>query len=100
MTTMTGIQPDDYVRSEWITKAWCRNADPDRLFVRGAEQRGVAASICGQCPVKRECLADALDNRIEFGVWGGQTERQRRALLRANPHVESWAHFLAEGNQV
>jgi WhiB family redox-sensing transcriptional regulator len=37
-----------------------------------------------------ECLADALDNRIEFGVWGGMTERERRALLRRHPSVTSW----------
>ena len=42
------------------------------------------------CPVRTECLADALDNRIEFGVWGGMTERERRALLRRRPNVSSW----------
>ncbi|MEU0217056.1 WhiB family transcriptional regulator, partial [Streptomyces sp. NPDC006265] len=26
--------------------------------------------------VRTECLADALDNRVEFGVWGGMTERE------------------------
>ncbi len=31
-----------------------------------------------------------VDNRIEFGVWGGMTERERRALLRRHPHVASW----------
>lgn len=40
--------------------------------------------------MRYECLADALDNRIEFGVWGGMTERERRALLRRHPHVASW----------
>lgn len=92
--------PEDYVRSQWITRANCRGGDPDVLFVRGAEQRGVAASVCGRCPVKTQCLADALDNRVEFGVWGGLTERQRRALLRANPDVKSWARFLADGGDV
>jgi WhiB family redox-sensing transcriptional regulator len=42
-----------------------------------------------------ECGADALDNRVEFGVWGGMTERQRRALLKQHPEVESWAEFFA-----
>ena len=46
------------------------------------------------CPVRTECLADALDNRIEFGVWGGMTERERRALLRRRPHVTSWRRLL------
>jgi WhiB family redox-sensing transcriptional regulator len=42
-----------------------------------------------------ECAADALDNRIEFGVWGGLTERQRRVLLKKHPDVDSWAEFFA-----
>lgn len=52
--------------------------------------------MCRQCPVVTECLADALDNRIEFGVWGGMTERQRRKLIRQHPEVKSWSdHFAA-----
>ena len=39
-------------------------------------------------------LADALDNRVEFGVWGGMTERQRRALLKAHPEVTSWREYF------
>ena len=54
---------------------------PDQLFVRGAAQRK-AATICRHCPVLMQCGADALDNRVEFGVWGGMTERERRQLLR------------------
>jgi WhiB family transcriptional regulator, redox-sensing transcriptional regulator len=74
---------------DWPSTAACRNGDPDALFVQGAEQN-VAKRICRGCPVRYECLADALDNRIEFGVWGGMTERERRALLRRHPQVTSW----------
>ena len=42
----------------------------------------------------------ALDNRVEFGVWGGLTERQRRALLRKNPEIEDWASYLAAGGEL
>jgi WhiB family redox-sensing transcriptional regulator len=35
-----------------------------------------------------------LDNRIEFGVWGGLTERQRRALLRTRPDITNWTEYL------
>jgi len=35
-----------------------------------------------------------LDGRIEFGVWGGLTERERRALLRRRPNVVSWRALL------
>ena len=81
-------------RIAWVSKARCRSADPDEMFVRGAEQRK-AAAICRHCPVIAECAADALDNQVEFGVWGGMTERQRRALLRQHPEVVSWAEFFA-----
>ncbi|HYB36372.1 MAG TPA: WhiB family transcriptional regulator [Mycobacterium sp.] len=84
---------DTESRIAWVSKALCRTADPDELFVRGAAQRK-AAVICRHCPVMLECGADALDNRVEFGVWGGMTERQRRALLKQHPEVVSWAEFF------
>jgi WhiB family redox-sensing transcriptional regulator len=46
-----------------------------------------------------ECLAEALDNKIEFGVWGGMTERERRALLRRRPDVDSWLELLDNARQ-
>ena len=67
--------------------------DRIELFVRGAAQRK-AAVICRHCPVMQECGADALDNKVEFGVWGGMTERQRRALLKQHPDVVSWGDFF------
>ncbi len=79
---------------DWIARAACKGSDPDELFVQGAAQNR-AKLICRGCPVRTECLADALDNRIEFGVWGGMTERERRALLRRRPDVTSW-HALLE----
>lgn len=45
-------------------------------------------------PVRARGLADALDRRIEFGVWGGMTERERRSLLCRRPDVGSWAELL------
>jgi WhiB family redox-sensing transcriptional regulator len=50
----------------------------------------VAKRICRGCPVRDDCLVEALDNRIDTGVWGGMTERERRALLRRNPDVSNW----------
>lgn len=90
---------ESFERGEWVTLAVCRAGDPDALFVRGAEQRK-AAAICRRCPVQMECRADALDNKVEFGVWGGLTERQRRAVLRKNPHVTDWAAHLAAGEEI
>ena len=79
--------------NDWASRGACRSSDPDALFVQGAAQNRVK-TVCMSCPVRTECLADALDNRIEFGVWGGMTERERRALLRRRPNVVSWRRLL------
>ena len=78
---------------DWTLRARCRGMEDD-LFPEGADQKRVRA-VCGGCPVRSECLAEALDNRIEWGVWGGMTERQRRALLKQHPEVMSWSEFFA-----
>ncbi len=80
---------------DWTARSACKTSDPDDLFVTGAAQNR-AKAVCLACPVRTECLADALDNRVEFGVWGGMTERERRALLRRRPDVTSWARLFAE----
>jgi WhiB family redox-sensing transcriptional regulator len=77
----------------WAQLGACVAAEPDALFVRGAAQQA-AKKVCAGCTVIAECLADSLDNRTEFGVWGGMTERQRRALLKRWPDVTSWRALL------
>ncbi len=83
---------------DWATDAQCRQSQPDELFVRGAAQNQ-AKQLCSGCPVRTECLAEALDNEIEWGVWGGLTERERRAILRKRPNVTSWRVLLETAKQ-
>ena len=85
------LAPDSV--NDWTAAAACGSADPDELFVTGAAQNR-AKLVCQGCLVRTECLSDALDNRVEFGVWGGMTERERRALLRRRPEVTSWRELL------
>jgi WhiB family redox-sensing transcriptional regulator len=96
-STTTGLSTtgliDISVEGDWTARAACRGIDPDELFVQGAAQNR-AKNRCMGCLVRTECLSDALDNRVEFGVWGGMTERERRALLRRRPDVTSWRELL------
>ena len=85
-------------RWNWRRASQCREADAEGLFVTGAAQREVRG-FCRTCPVRTECLAHALDHRVEFGVWGGMTERERRALLRARPDVTSWHDLLTDARR-
>jgi WhiB family redox-sensing transcriptional regulator len=92
---ITSPREVDGFAPDWASRGACRTSDPDALFVQGAEQNR-AKQVCMSCIVRTECLADALDNRVEFGVWGGMTERERRALLKRRPNVQSWRRLLEE----
>jgi WhiB family transcriptional regulator, redox-sensing transcriptional regulator len=67
---------------DWATGARCRGEDPELFFARGLQDAKPALKVCARCPVKEPCLAYALSNDIAHGVWGGLTERQRRAVAR------------------
>jgi WhiB family redox-sensing transcriptional regulator len=41
-----------------------------------------ARKICATCNVTEQCLEYALEQRIEHGVWGGCSERERRRILK------------------
>ncbi len=86
---MTTVNDDQ----SWVAKALCASYEPDALFVQGAPQRQVRMR-CLQCEVRLECLADALESEANFGVWGGLTERERRAMLRHFSEVDNWKDWL------
>lgn len=77
---------------QWALQAKCRGME-DALFPEGANQKR-ARAVCMGCPVRSNCLAEALDNRIEWGVWGGMTERERRQLLRERTDISNWHQVL------
>ncbi len=83
--------------ADWTMDAKCRGMK-DALFPEASEQKRVR-QLCMGCPVRMRCLSEALDNRIEWGVWGGMTERERRQLLRQRPDVTSWAELLMGGQR-
>ncbi|MFP1624275.1 WhiB family transcriptional regulator [Streptomyces sp. 5K101] len=71
----------------WREYAACRNADPDLFFPIGTGapalvQAEAAKLVCERCPVREQCLAWAMENNQESGVWGGLSEDERRSLKR------------------
>jgi Transcription factor WhiB len=50
------------------------------FFPGRGESAEPARQICGRCPVRQPCLEFALRRGIVHGIWGGLSERNRRAL--------------------
>lgn len=72
----------------WMQDGNCRNHPPETFFPSDGVGVIVAQRICSTCPVAERCLEYALDERIDHGVWGGASERERRRLLKARRRDE------------
>jgi WhiB family redox-sensing transcriptional regulator len=76
----------EYREIKWDL-AECRGVYTE-LFYRVEEERNTSAyryinavrSICGRCPIQRDCLSYAFGNE-DFGVWGGLTSLERRSII-------------------
>jgi WhiB family redox-sensing transcriptional regulator len=69
--------------TNWMAEGNCNNHPPETFFPSDGVGVEVAKKICLTCPVQERCLNYALANRIEHGVWGAASERQRRRILKA-----------------
>ena len=67
---------------QWMAKGRCRSEPPSRFFPSDGVGVEIARRICADCPVRSPCLEYALRNRIDHGVWGGTSERERRRIAR------------------
>ena len=76
--------PDATTRGDdaWMLRGRCRGIAPEVFFPYNGSGVETAQRICAECAVRTECLAYALRNQIEQGVWGGTSERERRRILR------------------
>jgi WhiB family redox-sensing transcriptional regulator len=68
--------------SDWMGEGRCRDMDPAVFFPSDGIGVQAAQRICSECPVQGPCLEYALANRVDHGVWGGTSERERRRILR------------------
>ena len=79
---------DIQVDREWDKQAACRGMDSELFFPDeelGEEPSDLVKQACASCPVKSDCLADAMSyaRRDDWGFFGGTTESDRGILRRA-----------------
>ena len=97
----------------WSSEAACADTDTNIFYAEAGKARsdprsdilvGRARRICARCPVRRECLIEALtyeagkrnpetgrwDRKLPFGVWGGVTPDERHdKAVRHQPGCRS-----------
>lgn len=99
---------------EWVARADCRRPEynPDWWYPGKEERKGSeveyaqelrAKLICASCPVREECLTEALRSREPHGVWGGLSESERHLISEHGAEVVppsgdeflGYVHYLA-----
>jgi WhiB family redox-sensing transcriptional regulator len=63
----------------------CRRFDPDLWFSESPAELELAKSLCGDCPVRVECLAGAVERQEPWGVWGGEIFERGAVVPRKRP---------------
>ena len=88
MTALASVIALAHADYAWRTDASCRDTDPELFFPIGTTgvalaQIETAKAVCGECPVRADCLEFALSTNQDSGIWGGTSEEERRKLRRA-----------------
>ena len=63
----------------------CRKFDPDLWFADAPAELELAKSLCGDCPLRVECLAGAVERAEPWGVWGGEIFERGAVVPRKRP---------------
>lgn len=81
---MTGAAPISR-RDKKFPAVPCHAGDPDLWFAEDPGDLEHAKRLCADCPIRRECLAAALDRREPWGVWGGEIVERGEVITRKRP---------------
>lgn len=65
---------------DWRPDAACWDSFDGMFFPERGDSVTPARRVCIGCPVQYECIAYATEMRLQAGVWGGSTYRQRAAI--------------------
>ena len=63
----------------------CREYDAELWFAESPADVELAKALCRACPLRNECLANALGREEPWGVWGGELFAHGVIVARKRP---------------
>jgi WhiB family redox-sensing transcriptional regulator len=64
----------------WMRDALCLEYHDVEFFTERGKDPRPAKVVCSRCTVRDDCLAYALEHRIDYGIWGGMSAHERAKL--------------------
>lgn len=71
----------DWTVHPWMDQARCAQIGGDKWFPEWGGNERDPKAVCESCDVRQQCLDYAIKHRINDGIWGGVSERQRRRII-------------------
>lgn len=62
----------------------CRT-EPELFFAEAPADIELAKALCRDCPIRKACLAGAIERREPWGVWGGELFVKGEIVARKRP---------------
>lgn len=84
----------------WRKDAVCASVDPEIWFPERGSNGADAKMICATCPVRVECLHDAISNGMTDGIWGGMNPAERRAVSSGRASSELAPRLCRNGHEL
>ena len=70
--------------TDWQSEAACAEIGGDLWFPNDTDRHQAerAKEICARCPVRLECLTEAIENGETHGIWGGLSPKELAKVRR------------------
>jgi WhiB family redox-sensing transcriptional regulator len=79
---------------KWQERALCAKKENEEklewFFSEEPEEKYAAKNLCFSCPVRRDCISFALENKQIWGVWGGKDENEIRRTLSVDANGDEY----------
>jgi WhiB family redox-sensing transcriptional regulator len=74
----------DLESSDWKLQGECTKYPWGTMFPDPGDTDVIATAkaVCNACPVRVDCLTWAIEKHEYYGVWGGETEEERKEMRR------------------
>ena len=85
---------------DWLDDAACKGTPTKWWFPdTGHQTPPEAKALCRTCPVRDECLAEALAHGSygDYGYFAGTTAEQRRRIRNPRPNIDPIRHGTYAG---
>lgn len=81
--------PRGDARPDWLELAACQGMNVGLFFAPAVElpserraREEAAKAVCAVCPVRIQCLEEAMRRRERYGIWGGLSSMERKSAHR------------------